>query len=288
MKFNMNDLSTEDQVMLRNLYRAGLDQNFPKKQTPELCLDAVRRNWSTIRFVEDKTEEICLEAVRQLGRALYYIGNQTPAVCMAAVQNDGMALEFATAQTPEICVAALKQNPYSISYAKCFSEEWYKLAAEIFEAPEDFSNYEWSYHFNNEYENSDRYDYSEYPAWYVYADEEHYDLRKFFASRWVPGEYLASMKNPSIELCIAAVQNCPFAIQWVQHQTPEMCLRAVSYDGMLLKHVKEQTLDICIVAVKRDKRALELVHPDLYDAVVEAVSAPPPCPFTTLGTMKLD
>ena len=46
---------------------------YVKKQTPEICLAAVKRNGYALAFVKEQTKEICLEAVKQNGYALRYV-----------------------------------------------------------------------------------------------------------------------------------------------------------------------------------------------------------------------
>ena len=86
------------------------------KQTPELCLAAVRQNSHAIRYIEDPTEEVCLEAVSQNGKALVYVKNQTPKNCLTAVKDFGPALEHVKVQTLEICRAAVKQTSLAFKY----------------------------------------------------------------------------------------------------------------------------------------------------------------------------
>ena len=42
-------------------------------------------------------------------------------------------------------------------------------------------------------------------------------------------------------------------------QTPEICLEAVKQNGYALQYVKEQTLEICLEAVKQNGYALQYV-----------------------------
>ena len=45
--------------------RDGLNLEFVKKQTEEICLEAVKQKGNALEFVENQTEEICLAAVKQ-------------------------------------------------------------------------------------------------------------------------------------------------------------------------------------------------------------------------------
>jgi hypothetical protein len=46
---------------------------YVKEQTPEICLEAVKRDGSTLRYVKEQTPEICLEAVKEEGNALQFV-----------------------------------------------------------------------------------------------------------------------------------------------------------------------------------------------------------------------
>jgi len=64
------------------------------KQTETLCLEAVKRNGSTLQFVKHQTDKICLEAVKQNGFALQYVEHQTYEICQAAVTNEKGASQY--------------------------------------------------------------------------------------------------------------------------------------------------------------------------------------------------
>ena len=79
-------------------------------QTPELCLEAVKKNGLALKHVDNKTHEICLEAVKQNGMALKRVPRSI--------------------QTLPIAIAALKQNPECRKYlaVKFQKPEVYKAA----------------------------------------------------------------------------------------------------------------------------------------------------------------
>lgn len=55
----------------------GLALQYIQKQTPEMCMAALKQNGLALQFVEKQTPEICLEAVRQNGLALQFVKEQT-------------------------------------------------------------------------------------------------------------------------------------------------------------------------------------------------------------------
>ena len=73
------------------------------------------------------------------------------------------------------------------------------------------------------------------------------------------------------DICLAAVKENGWALEYVHHQTPEICLEAVKENGWALKFVKEQTEEICLTAVKRSGWALEYVKNKTKNLCLEAI-----------------
>ena len=63
-------------------------------------LEMVKKDGMQLEFVKNQTPEICLAAVKQAGYAIQYVNEQTPEICMVAVQQNGMSLECVEEQTP--------------------------------------------------------------------------------------------------------------------------------------------------------------------------------------------
>jgi len=60
-------------------------------------------------------------------------------------------------------------------------------------------------------------------------------------------------------MCLAAVKENGYVLQFVKNQTPEIYLEAVKKDGYALQFVKNQTPEICLAAIKKDGYALQFV-----------------------------
>tara|TARA_R110002153_G_scaffold273997_3_gene446428 strand:- start:51486 stop:52040 length:555 start_codon:yes stop_codon:yes gene_type:complete len=90
--------------------RNGMDLEFVKYQTPQICLAAVMQNGSALKFVQNQTKKICMVAVTQNGRALKYVKDQTEKICMVAVTQNGLALEYVKYKTRKLCNAAIYQT----------------------------------------------------------------------------------------------------------------------------------------------------------------------------------
>lgn len=78
-------------------------------QTEVRCIDAVKRDCTTLLLVKHQTEDICLAAVQSDPRLLAEVKEQTPKICLAAVKKYGPALAFVNDKSYEVCLAAVKQ-----------------------------------------------------------------------------------------------------------------------------------------------------------------------------------
>ena len=70
------------------------------------------------------------------------------------------------------------------------------------------------------------------------------------------------------KICLAAVKQDGFALQYVKEQTAAICLAAVKQDGYALEYVKKQTEAICLAAVKQNEDALEFIKVE-FKAICE-------------------
>lgn len=192
-------------ICLAAVKQRGFAIQFVEKQTPEICLQAVRTHGYALRFVKEITNELCMEAVKSEGIALEFVVDQTEELCKAAVSQDGLALQFVREQTHEICLQAVRQNGMSLEYVENPTKEI------VIEA----------------------------------AKQSRYVLYRF------------NIKDPDV--CLAAVKSDGQALQYVREQTPEICLAAVNQRGRALKFVKQQTPEICLAAVKEDPYAIKYV-----------------------------
>lgn len=71
---------------------------------------------------------------------------------------------------------------------------------------------------------------------------------------------LQSTTNQTKDMCIQAIEQDPYLIQYVNDQTEDLCLMAVNKQGLTLKYIENQTLNICCTAVVRDSEALKYVQ----------------------------
>lgn len=173
-----------------------------KNQTPELCIEAVRRDPPLALFyVRDQTPEICIEAVRRDPCALLSVREQTPEICIAAVQRckryPEAALKYVRKQTPEICIAAVRQNPFVLRIVK-------EQTPEICLAAVQQSGY--MLQFVKE----------QTPEICLAAVQQYAEALEYV---------FPHLQTP--EICLAAVRQNGMALQYVREQTHEICAAAV-------------------------------------------------------------
>jgi hypothetical protein len=96
--------------------KLGNNLQFIKKQTPEICLAAIKNDPFALVYIQEQTSELCLIAVKISGISLPYVREQTPEICLEAVKQNGSALQYVREQTPEICLEAVKNNSWALRY----------------------------------------------------------------------------------------------------------------------------------------------------------------------------
>ena len=89
-------------------------------------------------------------------------------------------------------------------------------------------------------------------------------------------EQLKLMKNPSVEIQIAAVRKNGFLVKYCK-QTTQICMEAVMSNGLALEMVEVQTREICLAAVIQNTYALFYVKNQTPEICFTAISINPFC-----------
>lgn len=93
---------------------------YIKERTPELCLESVRNNGYSLKYLTDKekTIDICMEAVMQNGCSLRFVPiiKRTADICLEAVKQNECALYFVPNQTEELCLIALNKGAHIFAH----------------------------------------------------------------------------------------------------------------------------------------------------------------------------
>ncbi|HID9495110.1 TPA: DUF4116 domain-containing protein, partial [Clostridioides difficile] len=72
-------------------------------------------------------------------------------------------------------------------------------------------------------------------------------------------------------ICMEAMRENGWALQYVKEQTEEICMEAVREDGEALQYVKNQTLKVCIESIRQNKWALEYVKEQTKEICIYAL-----------------
>lgn len=107
-----------DEICLAAVRKCGSALRYVGRQTEEICLAAVRRDYEALRYVENQTDEICITAIREDWRAFKHVKNQTNKVCLVAIKHDWRVLGLIEIHTSDLCREALNQNPLALRYIK--------------------------------------------------------------------------------------------------------------------------------------------------------------------------
>ena len=215
-----------EELCLAAVKKDGTALKWVKDQTPEICLAAVKQNGLALEYVKDQTPEICLTAVKKNVAALEYVKDQTPEVCLAAVKKDGTALQWVKEQTLEVCLAAVKKDMVALEYVKEQTPEICLTAVRAVKV----------------------------------------------LDRWRLHEILKYVRDQTPKICLTVVKKNGLALEYVKEQTPEICLAAVKQNGRALEYVKEQTPEICKAAVKQNSEASKYIKSQIDDLANKEVS----------------
>lgn len=66
-----------------------------------------------------------------------------------------------------------------------------------------------------------------------------------------------SLDNQTDEICLNAVMENGFDLQFVKKQTRDICLAAVKQNGLALQFVKYKTDEICLAAMQQNQNAFK-------------------------------
>lgn len=219
-------------------------------QTYVMCASIVSRNPFFIKHVVNQHQMLCFVAVRENGFSLKYVKEQDREICTAAVSENGFALKYVKDQTAAICKVAVTQNWRTIKLVENLTPELCLIAVE------------------SELVNGD--------ALHLIPDEfQTPEVIIASVTRNGLNIYYVSEKNQSFEVCVAALKQDIYALEYIKTQTPGICLEAVNIDGIGLDLVRIQTPEICLAAVKQNGLALDYVELQTFDICVAAILQDP-------------
>jgi len=206
-----------------------------KKQTYEICEEAIKIYAYNIRYVKEPTADLCLLACEVGDGILQYIPEKF--------------------RTYELCLKSIIKNHNDIVYVppnildRYMCMESFKQSHSLRYIPEKFRTYEMCL-----------------LACQTSDDELQYVNEEFRTDEIC---MLAIKKDPcglkhifrqTEELCLEAVKKNPLSFKYVLRQTEEICMLACSKNGYYLKYVRNQSLDVCLAAVRQNPESIKYIR----------------------------
>lgn len=200
-------------------------------RTHDLWKETLRNSGDMIQHYRgEMPEHLCIEAVKQNGLALQWIESpyQTENVCMYAVYSDWHSLQYVHNQTDRVCRYAIEQSGRAIQYVHNMTPELCSLAIQMGGGIEFLQSMP-----------------SEVSRIAV-------EMNGLFL-KYIPAD------KQTEELCRIAVENTPYALEWVHEQSDAVCTAALKRNGRCLQYVKCQTPALCMTALEQTGMALQYV-----------------------------
>ena len=207
--------------------------NNVKEQTNEICLEAIKQDYTNYNFVKNKSYEFNLLAIKQNGSILQFIDKdmQKEDLCLEAVKYNGLNLKHINEkmQTEEICLEALKENTHAFQYIKNKSESMCLKAVKI----------------------------NGLILEYIQPEMQTYQicLEAFKQNKDAIKYINESYRDKIFEYEFKTDKN---VFQFIKNKPEHICLEAVRYNGLNLKYIgaEKQTYQICMAAIKQNKNAI--------------------------------
>lgn len=258
---------------------------YVRKQTEEICLEAVRQNGISYIYVENPTIAINRTAVKQLGvdidctedvsayildfsaeftmlgiakvDEMEILKNQSLEACLTLVKKRPEFLQFIQNQTEQICLAAVRVDGRCLQYVRHQTDKICLTAVKC----------------NCE------------ALKYV----EHQTRDICLVAIKIYGLALKYVANQTEEICLEAIKsdlgkNCICSayeiLNYVCSDFREVCLKyldgfrlsSVNKIGVALRHIENQTPEICLAAVKKDKFVLQFVQEEFREICKNALN----------------
>lgn len=232
-RFNQEEITT---LCIEAVKQNGRSLEFVKNKTPEICIEAMKKDIYVLRLVpvhiekiigDDKINELCLDSIRKNHYNFSKIPNKTFKICLEAVKICGaclydipytVLLDFTVDQCYEIYLEVIKNNPekyvlFSDSILTRFSDEQkYNLLLETVKR----------------------------------------DGRRLFKD---VNELQKYTKEQIYELELAAVKQCGSVLENIKDQTYELCLDAVKQTCDAFKYISDD-----IIKSLNEKQKFELTQ----------------------------
>lgn len=259
----------EEQTL--EMCRVAIQQNYHAlayvlNPTEELQQFAIKESSWAIQYIENPTEDLSLLAVNANGNVLELIKNPTNEVYLAAIQNNPTVIQSIPLNkvTEEMCWTAIKSahsykyldKPHSIL---SYIPHSFLTPAFMEKAIEQYGTLIASIPAEKQSDSLQQLAVNSDPYSILSIKNPSQDLI-IQAVKQKP-RLIRSLPNPSeLVLCLALEQDGMLIEDIpVKHRTPELCLTAVAQNGFALEYIKQQSQKLCETAVAQNGLALKFV-----------------------------
>jgi hypothetical protein len=253
-----NILNAHIKITLAYVHEYAPALQFVKEQTEEICIAALTGYTAdeAFEYIKEFTPRMYLEAVKHFGSHIQFVKKHTPKfwnkplpdgtlisykdICLEAVKQNGNALQYISGedQTYEICLEAIRKNGEMLEFVKDPTPLMCVEAVCKYGGAIQFIP-----NFNID-------------TWDTMLLEN--------------GEYTTYHK-----VCMIAVKDAAWALQFIEEQTNNICLMAVRKNGEMLKYCKKQKPFICLEAVRNTKKAIKHIRNFTYELSIKIIEINP-------------
>jgi len=232
-------------------------------QTISMCLNAVSKDGTCLKFVKNKTQEICQKALENNPYALEFISPQTEDMCLSAISRDIMTIGFVLTMTEKILGTALRLSPYLIKDAinlcpEILNEEMICSVVStngllLKYIPQHLMSTKACDIAINNNPDSLEYVYPEFMSLMLIlkAVRKNGNVIRFVES-----------KRQNRLVCLEAVKNQPNALRYIseEKQTHEICMAALNKDVLAFEYIKNKTPELCLYSVGKNPATMACIH----------------------------
>ena len=272
------------EICLEETKKTGIALGYVMEQfmTFEVCVEAVKDYGDAIKdipinvmnkFGPEQSGLLCMEAVTKSCSALKYINFKTPALCIQALKTGIGALQYFSKDMinsigkdviSQLCIEHFKKSPYAISSIKNPS---FELCLESVK------------HYGSSIREIKDGRLSAFTTDQIHQlyKEAINNTKNSYLTIYLSDSVMARFNKKQIyELYVGLAKNAYGLSSYLnkmedfsKEEIYELQMIAVKHNGNSLYYIKEQTLELCIEAVKQNYKALGLISKDVMKELID-------------------
>lgn len=285
--FNIKFVRCKTEAIIRKAIKANPHaySYIPDRDGNDTMI-ALSESAAVISLIENPAREMYIRAIMTNPiEALYYIADPDEEMLDLALSIDGLALQYFPNQTQDMCDRAVKLTPHAIRYVHkefqtpelihiAISADPGTVISTIKNLTQELVDHAAPYIRSSTVFRDIPYIFKTEAVCMTVVKNLPYCIR--YANQFPElcmeaikrrGIMLKYVRHHTVELIHAAIEQCPWSLEYAQYQDEEICTEAVSADGMTLQFVKNKTLEICAIAVQQNPWAIDYVPTEYLDDI---------------------